>query len=298
MPAKERVKKFGVGMGRARISRRACFETRPPGAPCISRSSRRRGRVGAAVADGSPHAPWADEPAAEHGAPSVGSLSPNSRRGRQASPHAQGRDMEHFVGIDVAKDRLDVHLRPSGEAFAVARDGEGLAAAGRAAAGAGSGSGRDGGDRRLRDGGGQRDGRRAAAAGGGQSPPDPRFCPRHRQAGQDRPARRRGDRSFCRSDPAAGAADRRCRGAGPRRTGGAPPPGHRDDGRRTQSPPHGHPAPGYQGDRAASRLCCRAELSELEGDIDGAIRSSPAWQADADLLGTASPASARRRCAP
>ena len=35
--------------------------------------------------------------------------------------------MEHFVGIDVAKDRRDVHLRPSGEAFAVARDGEGLA---------------------------------------------------------------------------------------------------------------------------------------------------------------------------
>jgi transposase len=32
-----------------------------------------------------------------------------------------------FVGIDVAKDRLDVHVRPSGEAFAVARDGEGLA---------------------------------------------------------------------------------------------------------------------------------------------------------------------------
>jgi transposase len=36
-------------------------------------------------------------------------------------------DMEYFVGIDVARDRLDVHLRPSGEAFAVARDGEGLA---------------------------------------------------------------------------------------------------------------------------------------------------------------------------
>ena len=31
-----------------------------------------------------------------------------------------------FIGIDVAKDRLDVHVRPSGEAFAVARDGEGL----------------------------------------------------------------------------------------------------------------------------------------------------------------------------
>jgi transposase len=34
---------------------------------------------------------------------------------------------ECFVGIDVAKDRLDVHVRPSGQAFAVARDGEGLA---------------------------------------------------------------------------------------------------------------------------------------------------------------------------
>jgi transposase len=33
-----------------------------------------------------------------------------------------------FVGIDVAKDRLDVHLRPSDEAFSVARDSEGLTA--------------------------------------------------------------------------------------------------------------------------------------------------------------------------
>jgi transposase len=33
-----------------------------------------------------------------------------------------------FVGIDVAKDRLDVHLRPDGEAFTVARDGEGIEA--------------------------------------------------------------------------------------------------------------------------------------------------------------------------
>ena len=32
-----------------------------------------------------------------------------------------------YVGIDVSKDRLDVHVRPAGEAFAVARDGKGLA---------------------------------------------------------------------------------------------------------------------------------------------------------------------------
>lgn len=33
-----------------------------------------------------------------------------------------------FVGIDVAKDRLDVHLRPSDETFALGRDGAGLEA--------------------------------------------------------------------------------------------------------------------------------------------------------------------------
>jgi transposase len=32
-----------------------------------------------------------------------------------------------LVGVDVSKDRLDVHVLPSGEAFAVARNGEGLA---------------------------------------------------------------------------------------------------------------------------------------------------------------------------
>ena len=35
---------------------------------------------------------------------------------------------QSFVGIDVAKDRLDIHVRPSGESFALARDSEGLAA--------------------------------------------------------------------------------------------------------------------------------------------------------------------------
>ncbi len=33
-----------------------------------------------------------------------------------------------FVGIDVSKDRLDVHVRPSGDAFAVMHDGEGITA--------------------------------------------------------------------------------------------------------------------------------------------------------------------------
>ena len=33
-----------------------------------------------------------------------------------------------FIGIDVSRDRLDAHVRPSDESFAVARDSEGLAA--------------------------------------------------------------------------------------------------------------------------------------------------------------------------
>jgi transposase len=37
--------------------------------------------------------------------------------------------MEHsFIGIDVAKDQLDVHLRPTGEAFRVTHDAAGIAA--------------------------------------------------------------------------------------------------------------------------------------------------------------------------
>src|ERR671926_17467 len=31
-----------------------------------------------------------------------------------------------YVGVDVSKDRLDVHIRPSGQVFAVSRDGAGV----------------------------------------------------------------------------------------------------------------------------------------------------------------------------
>ena len=88
------------------------------------------------AANGSPGTAGVIEPASEWGAPFANtSKSPDSRWGREASPNSQARaaDTEAgsrlmFVGIDVSKDRLDVHLRPSGEAFAVARDGHGVAA--------------------------------------------------------------------------------------------------------------------------------------------------------------------------
>jgi transposase len=38
----------------------------------------------------------------------------------------QSATSSSFVGIDVSKDRLDVHVRPSGQTSAVARDGKGL----------------------------------------------------------------------------------------------------------------------------------------------------------------------------
>ena len=84
--------------------------------------------------DGSPQPPRVSEPEKKQGAPSTGSIeNPNSRLGRKPSPHSQGRVMERhpaspsFVGIDVSKDRLDVYVRPSGQVFAIARDGQALA---------------------------------------------------------------------------------------------------------------------------------------------------------------------------
>jgi transposase len=103
---------------------------------------------------------------------------------------------EVFVGIDVSKDRLDVHVRPLGIGFAVSNE-----AAGHAALIA-----------RLRA---LRTKRIVLEATGGYERAlwlalseaglvaavvNPRqvrrVCPRRRTAGQDRPARRRGDRPF------------------------------------------------------------------------------------------------------
>src|SRR5262249_19846064 len=95
--------------------------------PCKSRITNPV-RLPGAVADGRPCHPWAEEPVPQRGTPSAVPSNPNSRGGRNASPIAQGgvKMDAIYVGIDVSKDRLDVHVRPSGEAFAVTRDGKGL----------------------------------------------------------------------------------------------------------------------------------------------------------------------------
>ena len=73
----------------------------------------------------SPCLPRVFKPATEHGATLTFLVpNPDSRLGQ--SPHLQGRVMDEqptiFVGIDVSKNRLDVHLKPSDEAFHVPRN--------------------------------------------------------------------------------------------------------------------------------------------------------------------------------
>ena len=57
--------------------------------------------------------------------PADRSVIPNGRPGI-ACPHPRGREMDRppptapvFVGVDVAKNRLDVHVLPMGHAFAL-----------------------------------------------------------------------------------------------------------------------------------------------------------------------------------
>src|ERR1700731_3967625 len=97
--------------------------------PC-KLASAASGKICGAVAVGRPAHPGARKPVAQQGSPIADPSNPDSRVGRNASPVEQGRvTMDAtYVGIDVSKDRLDVHVQPTGEAFAVARDGEGLAA--------------------------------------------------------------------------------------------------------------------------------------------------------------------------
>src|SRR3954447_18955116 len=89
--------------------------------------SRYQGRV---EAGGSPQGARSVKADQKHGAPPAASTQPERSPG-PTSPHQRSRVMDKsptFVGIDVSKDRLDVHLRPSGEHFTVSHDEAGVAA--------------------------------------------------------------------------------------------------------------------------------------------------------------------------
>ena len=90
------------------------------------------GLVADAGAAERPSHPWTTKSAAQHGSSAAHPLSPNSRQGRKPSPFRQGgagvetNTQPVFVGIDVSKNKLDVALWPSGEGFAVERNAKGL----------------------------------------------------------------------------------------------------------------------------------------------------------------------------
>jgi transposase len=90
--------------------------------------------VDVAVADARPIFPWDIKPAGERGGASAVPSNPNSRLGRKRSPLRQGRDQmaataheqKMFVGIDVSKSKLDVHIHPSGESYEFANAASGI----------------------------------------------------------------------------------------------------------------------------------------------------------------------------
>jgi hypothetical protein len=100
--------------GQCRWCGRPGLSVRRVGLPCMSELP--RGTKPARLKVGvSPRLPRAHKPATELGAaPTFAVPNPDSRLG--LSPHSQGRVMDEtsavFVGIDVSRDRLDVHLRP------------------------------------------------------------------------------------------------------------------------------------------------------------------------------------------
>src|SRR5690349_23096074 len=88
---------------------------------------RYQGRV---EAGGSPQGAGPVKAEHKRGAPPAVSPQPERSPG-PASPHQRSRVMDKpptFVGVDVSKHRLDVHLRPSGEHFTVGHDEAGAAA--------------------------------------------------------------------------------------------------------------------------------------------------------------------------
>ena len=204
--------------------------------------------------------------------------------------------MDLFIGIDVSKDRLDVCVRPSGETFVVTRDDEGL--------------------ERLVE-------RLRAlapvlvaleATGGYETVVASALAAAQLPLAVINP---RQMRDFARSTGKLAKTDRLDAAAIAHFAEAIRPPARRvadgealalgelvarrrqviemivaEKNRRRLA---GQPRVLKAIDRHVDLL--QAELSELDRDIDGAIRKSPAWQADADLLASV-PGVGKRRCAP
>jgi transposase len=204
--------------------------------------------------------------------------------------------MEHFIGIDVAKDRLDVHIRPGCEVFMVARNGSGLALL----------------VERLR-------GLAPAlvvleATGGYETVVASTLAAAQLPLAVVNP---RQIRDFARTTGQLAKTDRLDAAVIAHFAEAVRPPARPIATAEAQTlgevvARRRHVIEMIIAERNRRRMASQrrviraierhlallqAELSELEGDIDGAIRNSPACQADADLLASV-PGSAKRHCAP
>jgi transposase len=191
--------------------------------------------------------------------------------------------MDRFIGIDVSKDRLDVCIRPSGESFAVARDGDALAAL----------------VERL-----QALAPRLVvleATGGYETVVASAIAAAHVPLAVVNP---RQIRDFARATGKLAKTDRLDAAAMAHFAEAIRPPVRPIPDAQAQALSELVArrrqviemivAEGNRRRRASQRRVIRAidrhlallqtELSELDGDIDNAIRQSPAWQAEADLL--------------
>jgi transposase len=191
--------------------------------------------------------------------------------------------MDVFIGVDVSKDQLDICIRPSGETFAVARDGEGL-------------------ERLVEPLGGLSPALIALEATGGyETVVASALAAAHLPLAVVNP---RQIRDFARSTGKLAKTDRLDAAAIAHFAEAIRPPARRvADGQaqalgelvaRRRQVIEMIVAEKNRRRLAGQRRVLKAidrhvdllqvELSELDRDIDGAIRKSPAWQADADLL--------------
>jgi transposase len=188
-----------------------------------------------------------------------------------------------FAGIDVAKDRLDVHLRPSGRSFAVPRDGPGLdrlVSELRALAPA----------LVVLEATGGFEVTVAAALGGGGLPPavvNPRQIRDFARATGRLAKTDRLDAEVIalfaervrpEPRPVAGAEAQALAELVARRRQIVEMIGTEQNRRRQAR------APGVARTIAATLRVLEAQLADLDRDIDGAVRASPAWRGADDLL--------------
>ena len=188
---------------------------------------------------------------------------------------------EIFVGIDIAKDTLDIGFQPSGQTVRLPHDAQGITEAtrrlGEAALRLVVLEATGGLETRLA----ARCGRRGTG-GGGQSPSGARLCQGHGAAGQDRPHRCLGVGGFRPRDTSRGASDE---GVFTRGLDALVTRRRQLVEMRVQESLRLGRASKLQQKSLKSHIAwLDKRIEEIETDLRQRLRASPAWRAKDDLL--------------